>query len=131
MKFTDGKETVEVHVLDASGIEWTEDFYDDAPASDGDGVYHVPDARYPLEQAFDMLHGEGDYATAPGVGCTVEYDITDATGGTVESGVREGPDKDAECCRGCGRLLTEKTECPYGDWGWCRNCSPFANAGED
>lgn len=78
-----------------------------------------------------MLRGEGDYATAPGVGCTVGYDIADAAGGTVESGVREGPDKDAECCRGCGRLLTEETECPYGDWGWCRNCSPFADAGED
>lgn len=84
MKFTDGKETVEIHVLDASGVEWTEDFYDDAPASDGNGVCHVPDARHPLEQAFDMLRGEGDYATAPGVGCAVGYDITDTAGYRIE-----------------------------------------------
>ena len=98
MKFTNDKELLDIHIRDnESGVEWTRDFFDDAPTPDEDGVHHVPDAHYPLEQALDMLRGEGDYAEAPSTGCTVEYDIIDiATGETVESGFEESPDEDAD-----------------------------------
>lgn len=87
MKFTDGKELLEVYLYDEWGTEWTEDFYDNAPTPDENGVCHVPDARYPLEQALDMLHGEGDYDTPPATNDSIDYNITDiASGKTVDSG---------------------------------------------
>ena len=114
MRFTDGKEILDIIIRDHrnvdGGVEWTRDFFDDAPTPDEDGVHHVPDARYPLEQALDMLRGEGDYAETPSTDCTVEYDIIDiATGKTVESGFEESPDEDTECCRGRS-LFTDSEE---------------------
>ena len=99
MRFADDKEILDIIIRDDElGMEWTRDFFDDAPSPDEDGVNHVPDARYPLEQALDMLRGEGDYADVPNTGgCTVEYDIIDiATGEAVESGFEESPDEDTD-----------------------------------
>lgn len=59
MKFTDGKGLLEVHLYDAhnkSGVERTEDFYDNAPQPDNDGTCHVSNVRTFLNRALDMLH---------------------------------------------------------------------------
>lgn len=90
MRFADDRELVEIHMYDnTTRTDFAADFYDDAPTPDMDGVHHVRDARYPLDMALDMMHGEGDYET-PGVNCSVEYDIIDlATGRIVETGVEQ------------------------------------------
>ena len=63
-----------------------------------------------VEQALDMLRGEGDYAEASNTGRMVKYDIINiTTGETSESGFEESPDKGAECCRGRA-LFTDSEE---------------------
>lgn len=78
--FTDAHKTVDITLTDASDVDWQDGFYDVGlltDLSDADGyewspsLYAVEDVDYLIDQAKDMIAGEGDFATQTPDGSTL------------------------------------------------------------
>ena len=123
MRFTDGKENLEVEIVEGQhGFDTTEEFFDGTSKSDENGVRYVGNVRDLLADTFDRILGNNGYET-PCEDTRVWYRITNMRGNVLEEDSKSSSDNPANVyCNGCGCLLTDENDNPCGDYGWCDNC---------
>ncbi|NMM98172.1 hypothetical protein [Bifidobacterium olomucense] len=68
---TDHKRTIDITIREwneetsSYGPDWSADFFEVGGLKNlGDGIYEVADVQYCIDQANDMVAGDGDYADA-------------------------------------------------------------------
>lgn len=122
MRFTDGKEKLEIEIHEGQH-SW--DTTVGSSTFDGpilNGTRQVGNVRTLLTNVYNRILGMSGYP-APEADTRAIYTITDLAGNIVREGSFASSDNpDNMYCSGCGCLLTDENENPCGDTGWCDDC---------
>lgn len=123
MRFTDGKEKLEIEIHEGQhSWDTTVEFFDHLTAPIVNGTRQVGNVRTLLTNVYNRILGMSGYL-APEADTQAIYTITDLAGNIVREGSFTSSDNpDNMYCIGCGCLLTDENENPCGDTGWCDDC---------
>lgn len=123
MRFTDGKEKLEIEIHEGQhSWDTTVEFFDHLTAPIVNGTRQVGNVRALLTDVYNRILGMSGYP-APEADTRAIYTITDLAGNIVREGSFTSSDNSANMyCSGCGCLLGEENENLCGDTGWCDNC---------
>lgn len=123
MRFTDGKEKLEIEIHEGQhSWDTTVGFFDHLTAPIPNGTRQVGNVRTLLTNVYNRILGMSGYP-APEADTRAIYTITDLAGNIVREGSFASSDNpDNMYCSGCGCLLTDENENPCGDTGWCDDC---------
>lgn len=123
MRFTDGKEKLEIEIHEGQhSWDTTVGFFDHLTSPILNGTRQAGNVRTLLTNVYNRILGMPGYP-APEADTRAIYTITDLTGNVVREGSFASSDNPANMyCSGCGCLLSEENENLCGDTGWCDNC---------
>lgn len=123
MRFTDGKEKLEIEIHEGQhSWDTTVEFFDHLTNPILNGTRQVGNVRTLLTNVYNRILGMSGYP-APEADTRAIYTITDLAGTIVREGSFTSSDNPVNMyCSGCGCLLSEENESLCGDTGWCDNC---------
>lgn len=122
MRFTDGKEKLEIGIHEGQHSDTTVGFFDHLTNPILNGTRQAGNVRTLLTNVYNRILGMSGYP-APEADTRAIYTITDLAGNIVREGSFASSDNPANMyCSGCGCLLSEENENLCGDTGWCDNC---------
>ena len=123
MRFTDGKEKLEIEIHEGQhSWDTTVEFFDHLTAPIVNGTRQVGNVRTLLTNVYNRILGMSGYPTLEADTRAI-YTITDLAENIVGEGFFASSDNPANMyCSGCGCLLSEENENLCGDTSWCDNC---------
>lgn len=123
MRFTDGKEKLEIEIHEGQhSWDTTVGFFNHLTNPILNGTRQAGNVRTLLTNVYNRILGMSGYP-APEADTRAIYTIADLAGTIVREGSFASSDNPANMyCSGCGCLLSEENENLCGDTGWCDNC---------